>query len=261
MFTLLGCSQENLIQKFSSPEDQATAKSHIDLLRAGKFDEIEKGLDPTIRTVNSRDTLARMADLIPKQEPISVKVVGAHTFSTSHEKTVNTTFEYDFGDKWLLANVVVRERQGIKMIVGFNVKAMPQSLDSLNRFTLTGKSPLQYSILIAAIAAVLFTFYSLVICVKTKFPKRKWLWVLFILFGFGSLAVNWTTGELAITPLSVQLFSANAMAPLYGLWTVAVSLPIGAIIFLFFKRPRLALASVNGATQSDARQVDTRNSP
>lgn len=258
----MACSQEELIQKFSSPEDQAMAKSYIDRLRARSFDEIEEALDPSIRTANIRETLVKMADLVPNQEPTSVKIVGAHSFSASDAKTVNTTFEYNFGDKWLLANVAVRERQGTKTIVGFNVNPISQSLETQNRFTLAGKGAIQYSVLIAAIAAALLTLYSLVICAKTKFPKRKWLWVLFILVGFGKLAVNWTTGEWGIAPLSVQLFSAAAMAPLYGPWTIAVSLPLGAIVFLLFKRTRLEQAlRANSTAESDARKDDARGSP
>jgi hypothetical protein len=152
---------------------------------------------------------------------------------------VNTTFEYDFCGKWLLANVAVRDRQGIKTVVGFNVNPMTRSLESQNRFTLTGKTTAQYTVLLAAIAAALVTLCSLIICAKAKLPKRKWVWVLFILVGFGKVAVNWTSGEWGIAPLSVQLFSASAFAPFYGPWTIAASLPIGAIAFLIYWRSRL----------------------
>lgn len=262
LVALTACSQEELLQKFSSPEDQATAKSYIDHLRARNFDQIEKALDSSIRTADIRDRLEKMAALLPNQEPTSVKVVGAHSFSTPDAKTVNTTFEYNFGEKWLLANVAVREKQGTKTIVGFNVNPMSQSLEAQNRFTLVGKSANHYSVLTAAIGVTLLTLYALVICVKTKFPKRKWLWVLFILVGFGKLAINWTTGEWSVAPLSVQLFSAAAMAPLYGPWTVAVSLPLGAIVFLFLKRSRLEQAlRANSTAESDARKEDARGSP
>jgi len=244
---LAGCSQEEMLQKLSSPEDQATAKSYIAHLRSRNFDEIEKALDPSIRAPNIREKLAKMADLMPAQEPTSIKLVGAQSFSTADAKTINTTFEYGFGDKWALANVAVRDRQGAKTIVGFNVNPIAQSLEAQNRFTLAGKSGVQYSVLVAAVAAALLTLYSLVLCVKTKFPRRKWLWVVFILVGFGKLAVNWATGEWSFAPLFVQLFSASAMAPLYGPWTIAVSVPVGAIAFLLYKRPRLAqLATANG---------------
>jgi len=56
---LVACSQDELLQKFSSPEDQATAKGYIDQLRARKYDEIEKALDPSIRTASMRETLTK----------------------------------------------------------------------------------------------------------------------------------------------------------------------------------------------------------
>jgi len=240
LFVLVACSQDELLQKFSSPEDQATAKSYIDQLRARKYDEIEKALDPSIRTASMRETLTKMAELIPNQEPTSIKLVGAHRFHMSDTTTVNTTFEYGYGDKWLLTNVAVRDKNGTKSIVGFNVNPIAQSLESQNRFSLSGKSGLHYAVFFAAVAVVLFTLYALVICVRTKPLKRKWLWILFILVGFGKLAVNWTTGEWGIAPFFVQLFSASAFAPLYGPWTIAVSIPLGAAMFLVYKRSRLA---------------------
>ena len=237
---LLGCSQEDLLQKFSSPEDQATAKNYVDLLRARNFDEIESALDPSIRSENIRETMTRMADLMPTEAPSSIKLVGAQTFYAPGAKTINTTLEYGFGDKWMLANVALREQQGAKSIVGFNVYPMTQSLEAQNRFTLAGKSAVQYTILVAAIAAFLVTLYSLVVCARTKLPRRKWLWVIFILVGFGKVTVDWTTGQWSVAPLVVQLFSASATAPLYGPWAIAVSLPLGALFFLVFRRQLLS---------------------
>jgi hypothetical protein len=64
---LVACNQDELLQKFASPDDQAIAKGYIDHLRGRKFEEIEKALDPSIRTANIRDTLTKMADLIPDE--------------------------------------------------------------------------------------------------------------------------------------------------------------------------------------------------
>ncbi|MFZ1910299.1 MAG: hypothetical protein WAU52_14575 [Burkholderiales bacterium] len=261
LVALMGCSPEQVLQKFSSPEDQATARSYVERLRARNFDEIEKALDPSVRTPNIRETLVKMASLIPNQEPTSVKIVGAQSFSAPDAKTVSTTFEYSFGDRWLLANVAVRESQGVRTVVGFHVKPISQSLEVQNRFTLAGKSTIQYSVLIAAIAAVLLTVYALVVCIKTKFPRRKWLWILFVVIGLGKLAVNWTTGEWGIAPLTVQLFSASAVAPFYGPWIIAVSLPLGAIVFLFFKRKSLEQALRASTAESDARKDVARGLP
>ena len=242
---LSACSQENLLQKFSTPEDQATAKAYIDRLRTHDFGEIEKALDPSIKDMALNGTLARMADLIPTQQPTSMKVVGAQAFYTPASKMVNTTFEYDFGGKWLLVNVAVQEKNGARTIVGFNIYPRSRSLESENHFTLAGKGTAQYLFLAMAISAALLTLYSLVACIRTKLPGRKWPWILFIICGFGTLAVNWTTGQWSIAPLSVQLFSVSATAQFYGPWIVAVSAPVGAIWFLFYRRKLLASAAMN----------------
>ena len=233
---LAACSQAELLQKFASAEEQALAKSYIDRLRMRDFDVIEKAADPSISGPSLREALIKMADVVPSQAPVSVKLVGAHSFRATDIQTLNTTFEYDYGGKWLLANVVMQEKNGVKTIVGFNIYPRSESLEVENRFTLAGKRPAQYLLLTAAIAAMLVTIYSLVVCIRTKLPGRKWPWVLFILVGFGRLAVNWNSAEWGFVPLSVQLFSAGAMAPLYGPWTIYVSVPLGAVLFLLRHR-------------------------
>jgi len=232
---LTACNQADVMQKFASAEEQALAKSYIDHLRARDFDYIEKAADSSIRDPALRETLTKMANMVPNGPPISVKLVGAHSFRGLDVRTLNTTFEYEYGSKWLVANVVMQEKSGAKTIIGFNVYPRSESLEAENRFTLAGKVPAQYMVLAAAIAAALLTTYSLIVCARTKVPDRKWLWLLFILAGFGKLSVNWTTGEWGFAPLSVQLFSASAFASINGPWTIAVSVPLGAVLFLFLR--------------------------
>src|SRR5882762_9542225 len=97
---VVGCDREQLLQKFSSPQDQATARTYIDLLRAHDFDGIEKASDQSIKSPTLRATLQQMSALIPAGAPMSAKVVGAQRFQGSGASTVNTTFEFDFGGKW-----------------------------------------------------------------------------------------------------------------------------------------------------------------
>ncbi len=243
LLVLAGCSQADLLQKFASPEDQALARSYIDLLRQQRFEDIEKAADRSIGGASLHDTLVKMATLIPPGEPTSVTLVGAHKMKMADSSTVNLTFEYGFSGKWLVTNVAVKRQGGNTTIVGFSVIPRPTSLEEQNKFTLSGKTPIQYLVLALAIILPLLTLCSLVVCVRTKLKGRKWPWVLFVIFGFGKFAVNWTTGQWAFAPLSVQLFSASAFAPLYGQWTLAVSVPLGAITFLLLRR-RLSAPAV-----------------
>ncbi|MGO8755048.1 MAG: hypothetical protein ACLQHK_07445 [Gallionellaceae bacterium] len=235
-----GCDQKSMMAKMTPPEDEGIAKNYINLLRDNKFDMIEKDFDPSIKEPNIRETLVNMAALIPAQQPISVKVVGAqvNNFSTNGQNSSNTniTFEYQFPEKWLLINLATQKKSGVLSIIGFRVTPITDSVENLNRFTLHGKTPLHYAILTLAILIPLFVLYALVQCIRTKMEKRKWLWIIFIVLGVGQFAVNWTTGRWTLNLLQLQLLGAGVFAPLYGAWTVSVSLPLGAIIFLFWRK-------------------------
>lgn len=241
---IAGCDRSSVSKAMAPSGDEQNAKSYIDLLRAHKFEQIELAIDPGIRTPDLHDELVAMAGLIPAQDPTSVKVVGADTFKSPDVYKSNITFEYQFSEKWLLANVAIQNKGGISTITGFNVRNLPDSLENLNKFMLADKSMLQYAVLAGIILIPLFTLYALVLCARTRIPKRKWLWIIFILFGIGKFAVNWTTGQWGFMPLSFQLFSAGAFAPLYGAWTLSLSLPLGAIWFLLRRKSFSGAASM-----------------
>ncbi|CAN7276874.1 hypothetical protein [Duganella sp. Dugasp56] len=232
LFMLGACGEEALLQKFSSPEIQATAIAYLDQLRAHDFTSIEKAADPSISNAELHGELEKMAALLPAKMPTSVKLVGSQTMRADGATTVNSTFEYNFDGTWMIASVAVREKNGVSTIAGMSVYPLRQSLESLNRFTLSGKSAIQYTVLAASLIAVLVTLYALVACIRTRLSGRKWPWILFILAGFGKIAVNWTTGAWEMAPLTVQLFSASAAAQIYGPWIVSASIPVGAICFL-----------------------------
>lgn len=60
---------------------------------------------------------------------------------------------------------------------------IPQSLETLNAFTFKNKGMLHIVFLILSIITPIFILTVLVICVRTKIKKRKWLWIIFILLG------------------------------------------------------------------------------
>lgn len=232
-----------MLHLFASPEDEKVARSYIDQLRHRHFEGIEAAIDQSLAGPSLHETLIKMAGLFPSDDPRSVKLVGMNSFHGARTSKINLTYEYEFPDKWLLINVAVSKRDGKTTIVGFNVQPQSHSLEARNKFTLSGKSALQYSVLALVIAVPVFTLWALVSCIRSNLKGRKWLWIVFILLGVGKFAVNWTTGACALAPMSIQLFGASAFAPLNGPWTLAVSLPLGAAVFLL-SRKRLVRSDV-----------------
>ena len=233
---IAGCDQSRMLNSMTPSGDEQAAKSYIDMLREHKFGQIEKDIAPEIKMPNLHNQLVEMAKLIPAQDPTSVKVVGANTFRSPNLYKSNITFEYQFSDKWLLANVAIEKKDGVSTIIGFNIRSLPDSLENSNKFRLGGRSVLQYAVLVGAVLIPLFSLYALVFCARARIPNRKWLWIIFILFGIGKFSVNWTTGQWGFMPISFQLFSASAFAPVYGAWIFSISLPLGAILFLLRRR-------------------------
>jgi hypothetical protein len=227
-----GCDEASLMKRWTPPESESIARGYVDLLRQGKFDQIERNLDSSVANSNVQETFTKMAAIFPAENPVSVKVVGAHVFKGKEYSTTDITLEYQFPSKWLLASVATRKQGDISTIMGFHVKPMSDSLENLNRFSLVGKSAAQYLILTLAGGSLLFSLYVLVLCTQTRNVKRRWLWMLFILVGAGKLAVDWGTGQWTFQLLAFQIPCSTMSHPLYGAWTVGAYVPIGAILFL-----------------------------
>ena len=108
-----------------------------------------------------------------------------------------------------MANVVLQKEGSDTVVTGVNVQPLRDSLENINRFTFEGKGGVHYAVFAVAVIVPLFVLSALVLCVRTPIPKRKWLWILFVLVGFAQLTLNWSDGNVNINPLSVQLFGAS----------------------------------------------------
>jgi hypothetical protein len=238
-FVQAGCSPA----RFATPQEEARAQAWLAELRARHFDAITRAADPSVPAQDLQQALVRMADAIPAGAPSSVQLVGDFHMSSPAGTMANLTYEYDYGGHWLLANVAIKSAHGVDTIVGLNVTPIPRSVEEQNRFGLAGKPAICYVVLALALLMPLFTIFALVVCARTRLRGRKWPWIVFILFGFGSLSVNWTTGQCTFTPLMFLLFSAGAAAAPYGPWVVSAAVPVGALVFLVRRLTLMAPAS------------------
>jgi hypothetical protein len=220
-------------------------------LAARDYTALRAELAPEAQTANADEMLVKMAGFLPTGKPTKVEFVGwnvNYNSTLGRSASVAAQFTYD-GNKWILATAQFRGDAGNYKVAGFNVQPLPKSLAELNAFSFAGRGFVHYAVIAAATAAFLVTVAALYACVRTKGLKRKWLWLLFIVFGLPTLSLNWTTGAITIDLIRLQLLSAAvSRTGLLGPWIVSVSLPVGAIIFLW-KRRQL---NVGGSRQEAA---------
>jgi hypothetical protein len=231
-----GCHRQD-VASLVPAADQAIAMTYVDLLRARKFDDIDRAAIPSVRGPRLYDALLKMADSLPEKDAASSqKLVGAQVRTDQDGTTTNLVFEYDFSGKWVLANVALLRKPNSVSLVALSVRAIPESLEEHHRFRLAGKSAMHYVVLALAVLFPLLTLYALVVCVRTRMSWLKWPWALFMLFGIGNFAINWTTGETQLAALTLRLLSASATGTPFGPWILSVSFPLGALAFLLSRK-------------------------
>lgn len=243
------CSQQSLVDKLEPKAESSAAKAIIEQLRDGDLAAVKAQLDPRYARPDLDHSLSELAALFPKGQPDSVKTVGAYTSYThqagspQQRAEFNLTYEYQFGDKWILASIVLVRQHDKLLIEGLHARPMAESLETSNAFTLRNKSIVHWLMLGLFVADTLLCLYAFVLCLRSPITRRKWLWAVFTLLGVTTLHFDWNSGHFAFQALSVQLFSGSAMAQPYGPWVLSLSIPLGAIWFLVVRR-RLVAASV-----------------
>jgi hypothetical protein len=230
---------KDAMNRIAPDDDEALAQDYFDALRARDFGTATRLLDPQFVQPGLESKLAAVADFLDRGEPSSVELVGCNVVSSADKRRSQLTYQYRFADSWLLAAITIDTVGATKTVLGVTVNPIPRSLQELNAFTFSGKGARHYAMLFFAAAIPLFILATLVLCIRTKLRRRKWLWIIFILLGFSRLSLNWTSGQLFFNPLSfnVQLFGVAIVkyGP-YAPWMIDISLPLGAIVFLVLRR-------------------------
>lgn len=238
-----------------SKNDRDFSERFVALLKAKEFDQIESLLDPRIKTSTLRDTMERAAGLFPADDPTDVQLINWYQVfvkpvSGANSEHLSVEFQYQFKSTWLLVDMGFSKENSQILIDQFNISPLPDSLANINRFSLWGKDPAFYAFLGLAVLVPLFIAFTAILCAVTPMKRRKWLWLLFILLGFGQLSLNWTNGSLYGNLAFIQFLGGGwSQGGLYGPVFVHLSLPVGAIIFLIHRR---RLDRRNGELTQDA---------
>jgi hypothetical protein len=250
--TLSGCEPAAFVDNMVPKEESRQAQELVAKIAARDFAAVEAVLDPSMRTPNLQVELEQMANLVPAGNPKSVHVVGFQRVNNPGATTYSLMLEYEYPTAWLVASVQSERRDGKFILQGANFLPRGQSMSSERLLNFDGKGLLHFVFFALAIVIPLFVLYTLVLCIRTKFARRKWMWVLFVAVGWMQCHLNWSTGAIDVQPLSVMLLGSGMlksgpMAP----WVITVTVPMGAILFLLRRRKLKREAALSLGEQND----------
>jgi hypothetical protein len=217
------------------PKDAAASQAVFDHARARDIAGIEARLAPHLKTAVTDTRLQAQAALIPDRPAQVVKLVDFQTGESGGARATSVTREYVYPDRVLVVVTTIAAAPGQPaQIAQFDVHAFSRAALAVGRFSLAGKSSMQYFLLGLAVAIPLLLVVALAALAREKTARWKWAWTLFILFGLMRVSVNWATGAILFEPFTViPLGAAVARGPLdISPWIVSVSLPLGALIYL-----------------------------
>jgi hypothetical protein len=245
LLTLTGCDQQAALESFVPQAESVQAKRFLAQLAARDFDAVEAQLDSSLRSPDVSAQLKEVAAQIPRGEPKSITTIGAHTHKVNQNTTYSLTYDYEYAESWLVANVVLEKVGETVRVSGVHTTPTRQSQKSLNEFRFTNKGVLHYVFLTLAVLIPVFCVATIVACQRTKIHKRKWLWYIFIALGFVQISLNWTTGQTNVLPLSFLLLGAgfNQAGP-HAPLILTFAVPVGAIVFWLRRK---AFAQVSDA--------------
>jgi len=241
---LAGCGANVYMENFVPEETDATARSFIRSVKLGDYAAAEKVLNPEFVTDGLRDQLGAVTEELSGGEITSIELVKFNnTYRVPDIRDVRRSYLYyqvevDGAFHRVFA-VVDSLRSGDTVVQAFYSEPLQASLEEMNAFTLTGKGFKHYLMVLVALVEAAFILFTAYLCFNTA-VERRYSWLVLILFGVGSLSLNWTTGALDWNWFTAVFLGAGFLPDgLHGPWTVSVSIPFGAIFF-YLKHGRAA---------------------
>jgi len=229
---LAGCALPKV-----DPEREAQTDHVYQMMRRGDAAGLSALATPALRQNDLNAGLPQIRMHLQTSEPTGARTLGW----TSNQVNADVAYEvvrlYSHPEGEVQAKVLmVRNGEGPWQIDGMHVmRVTPQAREAYDasieaaKFTLNGKSPVHYLVLLGAVL-------SATLCVVTAVVagiRRRWAWMFGCLFGVCQLSLNWTTGAVFFTPIHVALLGAGFLKGLGAAdpWILSAAIPLPAILF------------------------------
>jgi hypothetical protein len=253
---LAGCERPQ-----AEPDADRMGRRFIDAIQRDDWTVLDPALSPAL--ANDPNHNARFQALrakFPADPPWSIKLISSSRSrplwpgakAAREQTTLN--YIYGFSGRSLAVDLTV-ERSGektiydrglklagkdpfktVKLYQADQVTVTPISADAVktNAFWARGKGPAHLAFLLAVALSPLLMVAAAVAAARSRGLKHKWWWALGAFVGLGSVWMNWTTGQIGVVPVAVNLLGFGATKGLSPLapWILRFSLPAGALAVL-----------------------------
>lgn len=237
----LGCGQSyNQFQAMVPKDADKFAVEYIHALQKKDLQWADLLINPGVKNEKVMEEIGKISNFLASRDIKSMEIVGFNIVAGNPGQVrYNLSYQIQFTDNtYALMNVGLDDVNGSKQIFASQVNAIPASINQINSFNFAGKSVYHYLVLFFMVAVVAAILIAEFLCIKT--PLKHWwmniLWGVIILFGVCTLSINWTNGQLFLTPLSLLPMGIRIGKNVYAPYVLSVAFPLGAVIFLILRQ-------------------------
>jgi hypothetical protein len=239
----IACTATEILERALVGPEASFGRSILERLSAGDVGPLNAALVPEAKAPDTEAKLRQMAAMFPPVSPIAIKLVSYHKeFPGGAPARTTVRYQWQGGGKLLSASFTLRQEGTGYRVIFANITPVPQQAQQ--GLTFQGKGVAHKAFAAAGLLVVLIVIAGLVQWVRARGLRKRWLWLGAILLGVGKVALDWTTGQVAASPLAFQLLGVglareSASAP----WILTVSIPLGALAFLLARPGRKPIDS------------------
>ncbi|MFQ5737006.1 MAG: hypothetical protein ACE5GY_09110 [Thermodesulfobacteriota bacterium] len=234
---LPGCAVKDLLFKQDHSRADRFARGFIETLRSGDMDTLKDLSVLDIGAESIRGKLLEMKGQLDRGEMVSVETISAQDYSSYFSSISHTLLGYQitFEGSWLKALVLVDEADGVQKVSTIYTEPLARPMQELYAFNFSDMTFAHYAALFFAVAVPLFIIYNIAQCIMTQ-VRFKILWISFMLVGIGTIIFDWSSAHMGFKLFAPMFLGSGAhKATIYGPWVLKTSLPVGALIFYFYR--------------------------
>ncbi|MDC7683357.1 hypothetical protein PQU92_08720 [Asticcacaulis sp. BYS171W] len=211
------------------------AKSYQALVKAQNWDALSHRSVPAMMVGDYRKALPVLARYIPNEKPAAVRIgqwQSTYSSDAGGATTIVLMSNYEKGVLFSTTQFVKSDTDykvaafRIQYLTAQEVRSVDFAFDRLN--------PTRVLFLIIATGLLLFSLYTLYVCLTVKGIPWGWAWALFIALGFTRLNYAWMDGTINWQVLFVGFPVSGYGQDFASSFVFYLTLPLGAALFWGF---------------------------
>ena len=224
-----------------NPHDIAALAAPYDTVSQGRDADLAASLIES--NAGTQAEIDRIQALLPPGAPISSRLTTFRVATGTDGNHLWGVREYEYPGHVVRAETTLyRAAAGEPWKVsGFQVNVLSREELAGRTFEFMSEPPGVQAVIAAAVIFPLFTLMTFWVALFRPGLKPRWLWLIAIVLGVGTIYADTASDALSFLPISVQLFGAGASwsGSAFDGWVFSASTPFGAAAFWLFA-PRAA---------------------